>query len=194
MSHKPYKYIPFDANNYLYQVIDFNNLYQQLVEEIDLKREYIPVTYSNEKIPERRETAWQSSTDIVAEYSGKKMIPKPFSPTVLKIKQLVEKIIGIEFNSALFFHYVNDGDKMGYHFDTKGVHTSNHIASITIGGDGTLMIRDNVTHEKECFKLSNGDIFYMFDDCQEKYKHAVLPIDFKNPTSKPRLAITFRIM
>ncbi|QGR53943.1 2OG-Fe(II) oxygenase [Moumouvirus maliensis] len=183
--HKPYKYIP--------KVLD-EDLYAKLVSEINLKREYIPVTYSTEKIPERRETAWQSNTDIPAEYSGKIMNPEPFTPTVLYVKKCVEKIIGVEFDSALIFHYLDGKDSMGYHYDTIGVSRGTDIAGITFGATRKLGIRNNITHEKEFFEVSNGDIFYMFDDCQDKYKHAILSVDSKNTTTGPRLAITFRNM
>ncbi|AGC01949.1 2OG-Fe(II) oxygenase [Acanthamoeba polyphaga moumouvirus] len=185
MDTKPYKYIP--------KVLD-EDLYDKLVTEIKLKREYIPVTYSTEKIPERRETAWQSNTNISAEYSGKIMNPEPFTPTVLYIKGCVEKIIGVEFDSALIFHYLDGRDSMGYHYDTIGVSRGTDIAGITFGATRKLGIRNNITHEKEFFDLSNGDIFYMFNDCQDKYKHAILPTDSKNINIGPRLAITFRNM
>ncbi|AGF85336.1 oxygenase [Moumouvirus goulette] len=182
---KPYKYIP--------KALD-ENLYEKLVSEIKLKREYIPVTYSSEKIPERRETAWQSNTNIPAEYSGKTMNPEPFTPTVLYVKNFVEKIIGIEFDSALIFHYINGHDSMGYHYDTIGVSRGTDIAGISFGATRKLGIRNNITHEKEFFDISNGDIFYMFGDCQDKYKHAILTADSKNPVTEPRIAITFRNM
>lgn len=178
----PYKHIP--------KAIDLD-LYDQLIAEIQPKREYMSVTYYQENIFERRETAWQTSTDLSAEYSGKIMKPVPFTPTVARVKELVEKTVGVEFDSALVFHYINNKDSMGYHYDTVGVSRGTNIAGVTFGGTRRLGIRNNKTNEKEFFELGNGDIFYMFDDCQQRYKHAVLPVDSDKP-SEPRLAITFR--
>lgn len=183
MDSKPYRYISKAINL---------DLYNELVSEIKPKRELMTVTYSDAKILERRETAWQTETDISAEYSGKTMDPVPFTPTVYMLKKKIEEIIGVEFDSALIFHYTDGKDSMGYHYDTIGVGRGNHIAGVTFGASRCLGVRNNETNEKEFFNLGNGDIFYMFDDCQKKYKHAILESKEENPG--PRIAITFRQM
>ncbi|BCS83153.1 2OG-Fe(II) oxygenase superfamily protein [Cotonvirus japonicus] len=183
--HKPYKYFE--------KAIDLD-LYDELIKEIQLNREKIPVTYSDQPILERRETAWQTNTNISAKYSGKIMHPVPFTPLVLKVKQEVEKIIGITFDSVLIFHYVDASDSMGYHFDTEGVSLGDDIVGVTFGSSRKLGIRNNETNEKEFFNVGNGDIFYMFGDCQKKYKHAIFPADSSIENPHPRLALTFRNM
>ncbi|XWV26288.1 2OG-Fe(II) oxygenase [Tupanvirus soda lake] len=185
MSENPYKYIP--------KAIDLD-LYDKLIAEIDLKRDKISVSYVTDPIYERRETAWQTSTDIDAKYSNKIMKAVPFTPTVKMVKELVEKKIGVQFDSALIFHYKDNKDSMGFHHDDVGVSKGTDIAGVTFGATRRLAIRNNVTKEKEFFDVGNGDIFYMFDDCQEKYKHAILLPDNDHPASGPRLAITFRRM
>jgi len=185
MSEKPYKYIP--------KAIDLD-LYDKLISEIDLKRDKISVTYASEPIYERRDTAWQTSTSIAAKYSNKIMDAISFTPTVKMVKELVEKVVGVEFDSALIFHYKDNKDSMGFHHDDVGVNKGTDIAGVTFGATRRFAIRNNITKEKEFFDVGNGDIFYMFADCQEKYKHAILLPDADHPSTGPRLAITFRKM
>ena len=47
---------------------------------------------------------------------------------------------------------------------------------------------------KENFDLGNGDVFYMFGDCQQKYTHSVLQIKNNPELIGPRIAVTFRQM
>ncbi|XWV25033.1 2OG-Fe(II) oxygenase [Tupanvirus deep ocean] len=185
MSDKPYKYIP--------KAIDLD-LYDKLMSEIELKRDKISVTYAIEPIYERRDTAWQTDTDIAANYSNKIMNAVPFTPTVKMVKDLVEKIVGVQFDSALIFHYKDNKDSMGFHHDDVGVSKGTDIAGVTFGATRRLAIRNNKTKEKEFFDVGNGDIFYMFGNCQETHKHAILLPDADHPSSGPRLAITFRKM
>ena len=182
IAEKPYKYIP--------KAIDLQ-LYDTLVAEIGLKRNEFPV--ANRIVRERRDTAWQTSVGIAAKYSNKIMLDTQFTPTVLMVKGMIEKILGVEFDSALIFHYKDGRDSMGFHFDDVGVSTGTDIAGITFGNTRKLAIRNNETKKKEFFDLGNGDIFYMFGDCQQKYKHAILLPD-ANVVTGPRLAITFRKM
>jgi len=181
----PYRYIP--------KVIDLD-LYEKLREEIPFLRDKIPNSYSTETSDERRETAWLTSTNLSAQYSGKTMEPIPFTSTVLLVKKMVENILKVEFDSALCFLYVKTNDSMGFHDDRAGVSKGTDIVTVTFGSMRILAIRNNETLQKEFFELSNGDLFYMFADCQQKYKHAIQMPDTKNPFTGPRIAISFRRM
>ena len=182
---KPYKFIP--------KALELpSDIYEILTTEVDFKRGTLS-TYGR-TIEERRSMAWQTSVGVECTYGGKIMPPIPFTQTVLMIKAQIEAITGVEFDSVLCFMYETGRDSMGFHKDDVGVSRGKYIAGITIGATRTLAIRDNVTKEKERFEVGHGDMFCMFDDCQDRYMHSIEQLKPSDPEPGVRIALTFRQM
>jgi len=180
---KCYNYYP----NYISD--EKNYYFNKLLNEINFKQDYIFI--NNLKIKESRLTSWQTETDIDCCYGGKKMKASPFSPTVKKIKELIEKDKNIKLDSVLINYYKDGKHHINYHSDEYDIHKNNDIFVVSFGGIRKFIIREKKNHSnRDTFLLSNGDLFHMYDKCQELYDHSIRRNLKDNITS--RISLSFR--
>jgi tRNA/tmRNA/rRNA uracil-C5-methylase (TrmA/RlmC/RlmD family)/alkylated DNA repair dioxygenase AlkB len=172
------------------------NYFNELVKEINFKQDFFKEVNAGVEtmIRERRLTALQSESDAVLYYSKKIMTPDPFSSRVKFVKDLVEAKFGIKFNSCLINYYVNQSDYMGFHKDDVGVTKSTNIITVSFGETRNFVVRlRNDKDIKYNFELKNGDVFRMFNDCQEVYDHSIPEV--KGGEEKGgRISLTFRVI
>ena len=128
-------------------------------------------------------------------YSRTSINPISFSkaPVVSQIKEAIEWLIGMKFNGCLAHIYRDGHDYISYHNDKEAYQDPvNHIVSISFGATRKFRFRllgktSGWDHE---FELKNGDLFYMFGQCQQKYQHSI-PRQLR--VKDPRINLTFRI-
>jgi tRNA (uracil-5-)-methyltransferase len=172
------------------------NYFDELKNEIKWKQDYF--TLVNEGVErvvrERRLTGFQSNSDAIIKYSDKEMIPEKFSLRVAHVKKTIEDRFKLQFDSCLINYYVNQEDYMRFHKDDVGVTKSPNIITVSFGETREFQVRLRADKDiKYYFELKNGDVFRMFENCQDLYDHSIPPVP--NGISKGgRISLTFRVL
>ena len=151
-------------------------------------------------INEPRLTAWYGDPDKSYKYSGKTMVPKPWSPILLTLKQNIEQTVNklgsdIEFNSVLINKYRNGLDSQGWHSDDeKELGLDPVIASLSLGATRTFEIRLKDNREKKIsIPLTHGSLLVMSGRTQSLSQHRVPKIKPNEALLTPcRINLTFR--
>ena len=128
------------------------------------------------------------------------MVPKPWSPILLDLKEKIEprvnKLgINIGFNSVLINKYRNGLDSQGWHSDDeKELGPDPVIASLSLGATRTFEIRLKDNHEKKIsIPLTHGSLLVMSGRTQSLSQHRVPKIKPNEALLTPcRINLTFR--
>ena len=74
--------------------------------------------YGKESLVPRLE-AWYGDPGMTYSYSGIHMEPKPWTKDLLIIKQAIEPLAGVAFNSVLINYYRDGKDRVAWHSDDE---------------------------------------------------------------------------
>ena len=77
------------------------------------------ITVWNKEHWQPRLTCWYGDTRSRYSYSGIRLEPNEWTPTLLRIKADIEKASGYGFNSVLLNMYRNEQDSVGMHSDNE---------------------------------------------------------------------------
>lgn len=168
------------------------NLLDILFEEVNPKQDYI--NFDGVLIRESRLTSWQTETNLEYSYAGKKLMPKPLTKTVKKLKDLIENKYNVNLDSVLINYYQDGNDHINYHSDEYQIHKNKDIFVLSFGDTRKFIIREKNNHcNRDIYLLNNGDLFHMFGKCQELYDHSIRREKLK--TNKlPRISLSFRCL
>jgi alkylated DNA repair dioxygenase AlkB len=138
-----------------------------------------------------RQIAWQGEKPYT--YSGVTHPPAPWSPEVLRIKEMVEALAGARFNAVLLNYYRDGRDSMGWHSDDeRSLGPEPLIASVSLGAARVFQVRRRDNHrERFNLMLPHGSCLLMGGEMQRYWQHA-LPKTAK-PVG-PRVNLTFRVI
>ncbi len=119
----------------------------------------------------------------------------PFQEFTTELKiivELIDKALNFKPNNCLINYYVNGKSKMGFHSDqTDILEEGTGVGIVSIGETRILRFRNIENKELiKDFKLSSGSFFYMTNEVQEKWQHAIP----KSNTENGRMSLTFRKM
>ena len=91
-------------------------------------------------------------------YSGIQLLPHPFTPLLVEIKTIVEKLATSSFNAVLLNRYRDGQDSMGWHADDEVVLGRNPvIASVNFGASRRFMLQHKTERMlKKEFLLTHG--------------------------------------
>jgi len=161
----------------------------RLISEVTWKQE--PIKLFGRTVMQPRLTALQGDPSISYGYSGIRMIPSPFSPTVLAIKKRISVLAETSFTHVLLNRYRDGKDSMGWHRDNErelGVNPV--IASVSFGESRAFHFRlYDTKDEKRTIHLSNGSLLIMSGATQHHWEHQ-LPKSAK--VTGERINLTFR--
>ena len=177
---------------------DADHSFKLLENDPQLKQDRIRMM--GQWIQEPRLTAWYGDPDKSYKYSGKIMVPKPWTPILLELKYKIEHRINemgfnVEFNSVLINKYRNGLDSQGWHSDDeKELGPDPVIASLSLGATRTFQIRLKDDHSKKISaSLLHGSLLVMSGRSQSLSQHRVPKINPKNAAMTPsRINLTFR--
>ncbi len=178
----PFQYFPRYYNK--------NGLFEELKKIITFQQDKIIIGEENKERIERRKTSWLSNNNnLTFEYSGKVMKPNNIPTVLYDLIDLIKKDFGILFDGILVNYYENGQVGMGYHSDPIDDKWDNNFVILSLGAERKLIFREkeNKEHKKE-FMFNNGDLIYMFGNCQEKYEHSVR----KNKDNSDRISLVFK--
>lgn len=173
---------------------DIASIYlNRLSKEIEFNSE--TYTFNNQIITTKRKIAFHS--DKSYSYSNQVYSGKPWNPVLIELKEMVEKITGLEFNAVLCNHYENGEAGMGWHADKeKELGMNPNIASLSFGETRRFAFRHrtDVVNLKNPprlieYPLKSGDLLVMKGETQKYFEHSVI----KDKSCKGlRINLTFR--
>jgi alkylated DNA repair dioxygenase AlkB len=150
--------------------------------------------YGKESLVPRLE-AWYGDHGKSYAYSGIHMNPKPWTEDLLEIKQAIEPLAGVAFNSVLINYYRNGKDRVAWHSDDeKELGQNPVIGSVSLGAERKFKLRhkqykaNGLKHE---ILLRHGSFLLMQGPTQHHWMHEI------PRTAKPigpRINLTFRII
>ena len=181
-----------DADLLLWRQVDLGRSYESLLQELidttDWRQEQITV-YGKPYLQPRL-SAWHG--DLSYSYSGIRLEPEPWTPTLLAIKARVEALTDQAFNSVLLNYYRNQSDSMGMHSDDeRELGQQPAIASLSLGEQRTLLLKHKSRKDLKTVKLDlpAGSLLLMQGDTQRYWRHG---INKERKPCGPRLNLTFR--
>lgn len=130
-------------------------------------------------------------------YSGKRFLPRPWTPGLEQIREVVHDATGVRFDCVLVNHYRDGHDAMGWHADDEpelGPDAPRDvlIASVSLGAPRRFVLRHRRrTTERRELELGEGSLLVMGGTTQHRWQHAV-PRTAK-PVG-PRMNLTFRLI
>ena len=166
-----------------------DHYYKALIQQIAWKQE--PIIIFGKEVMQPRLTAWYGDEGKSYRYSGITMQPEHWTEALLDIKQRIEIIAGVSFNSALLNLYRDGKDSMGWHRDNeKELGTNPVIGSVSFGASRNFKLR-HYTNKAQTVSvnLSHGSFLLMQGQTQHCWMHSI------PKTAKPlgpRINITFR--
>jgi len=119
--------------------------------------------------------------------------PVPWTPELLMIKEKVEPLCGVTFNSVLLNYYRDGNDSVAWHSDKENVLGKRPvIASVTFGQVRSFDIRRKTDHrETYSVRLEHGSFLLMKAGLQEAFEHRIAK---SAKPMKARINLTFRVV
>lgn len=161
--------------------------FSRLQTEIEWKQE--PIKIFGREIMQPRLTAWYG--DKKYSYSGIDLTPLPWTDVLLLIKERIEEISQVQFNSVLLNYYRNNQDSMGWHRDNeKELGKNPVIGSVSFGATRRFCLRHHLEKElKTTVNIEDGGYLLMKGETQHYWHHSV-PKESRE--IGPRINLTFR--
>ncbi|SOC78676.1 Alkylated DNA repair dioxygenase AlkB [Salinimicrobium sediminis] len=189
---KPENLLPLEGEAYY-----FGKIFSEAQAEVHFKNlleqvqwQYDEVMIYGKRIVTQRKTAWYGKEEY--EYTYSKMTKKArlWIPELLPVKQKVEEVTGLTFNSCLLNLYRSGEEGMSWHSDAEaelGKHPA--IASVSLGVQRKFVLKHKASAEKIELQLEPGSLLLMAGETQQHWQHS-LPKTKK--VKEPRINLTFR--
>jgi alkylated DNA repair dioxygenase AlkB len=138
-----------------------------------------------------RLSCWIGDPEAAYTYSGLRLQPRPWPPALQRVRERLQREVGVGFNGVLANLYRDGRDRMGWHSDDeRELGPRPVIASLSLGACRRFVLR----HRREialklAIELPHGSLLVMRGETQRHYRHA-LPATAK-PVG-PRINLTFR--
>lgn len=161
-----------------------------LLDEIAWQQETI--TLWGKQYLQPRLSAWYGDEQSRYVYSGTLFVPRPWTPTLLKIKEDIEQSSGQRFNSVLLNLYRDEHDSVGWHSDSESeLGPAPLIASLSLGETRTFRFRHKQRKELKpvSIELTDGSLLLMGGATQRYWQHTV---GKERSVRGKRINLTFR--
>lgn len=156
--------------------------------QISWEESYIRLFGKELLIP--RKQCWIADEGISYSYSKKTLKRHPWSEELLKLRDRIEKFSNEQFNSVLANLYRNGKDSMGWHSDNESELGNNPvIASLSLGAERSLKVRDNKTREIIQIPQKHGSLLLMRQGMQLTTQHSIAKTNIEIGA---RINLTFR--
>jgi alkylated DNA repair dioxygenase AlkB len=163
--------------------------FRTLIESTEWRQEHVQLYGKTHPVP--RQTAWFGDSGAYYTYSKIANEPAPWTPTLLRIKERVEQLSHVKFNSVLLNRYRHGNDKVSWHSDDEEeLGPDPTIASVSFGASRMFQFK-NVSDEQERIAVSLGDgsVVVMSGASQRAWKHQI-PV--QRGIKAERINLTFR--
>lgn len=142
------------------------------------------------KVLAPRLTVWVGEEWMTYSYSNHTLIPKPWTPELLRLKEQVQNHTQQTFNSVLLNYYRDGRDSNGWHSDDEPeLGDKPVIASVSLGGARDFQLRHkHGLQENTAIELEHGSLLLMQGDTQSYWQHQIP----KRAQAEARINLTFR--
>ena len=194
--------LPYDGsvNDFGIVINEAIELYEQLAIEMPWQAD--TVTLFGKTHITTRQIVWMGDEGSSYTYSGHARKAIAWTPSVFKIKELVEEelaAIGIEvkFNTCLLNFYHTGTDGMGYHADDeKELGQQPIIAALSLGATRKFVFKHKTIRYKDKpvkveLYLESGQLIVMHGETQTYWQHSITKTQ---TVAEGRISLTFRHM
>jgi len=175
----------------LFSPQEADDFFDILKKDIDWKQEQINLYGKVHDIP--RLTAWYGEPNKTYVYSGIEVKSVPWTQPLLQIKEKVETVSNIQFNSVLLNFYRSGDDGVSWHSDDEPELGRNPvIGSVSFGEPRPFQLKHkSLDDTKQKIILEHGSYLLMQGETQHHWLHQI-------PKSKKkmgeRINLTFRVI
>ena len=171
--------------------IESDLMFENLFNEIKWRSDKIKLYGKEIDLP--RKTAWYGEVGKIYKYSGIQMSPEPWTPTLIKIKNEIEKVAKVEFNSVMMNLYRDGSDGISWHTDAEPELGKNPIiGSVSFGQSRRFMLRHRYDKTlKSEIELTHGSFLLMSGSTQHFWQHQIPKSSRKLGA---RINLTFRLI
>lgn len=138
--------------------------------------------------------AWYGDRASRYEYSGLRLSPLPWTPLLTRLRERLERELGLQFNSVLLNWYRDGNDSVAWHSDDEHeLGPDPLIASLSFGASRPFELKHRSLrgYGKRSLTLADGSLLLMGRGLQRHWQHQ-LP---KQPgLQEARLNLTFRLI
>lgn len=164
--------------------------FKVLREKVDWKQE--SMSMYGKKIAFPRLIAWYGNDDKPFSFSGITLQTNPWTREMLEIKDRIEPLAKVSFNTVLLNLYRSGRDSVSWHTDSEPELGKNPvIASVSFGATRKFQLRHIKTKQKIELHLTPGSLLIMQGELQHHWQHQV-PKTSMNVGE--RINLTFRVM
>ena len=175
----------------LFSPEESNGFFRDLKGKVAWKQEEIKLY--GKVIPLPRLTAWFGDEGMNYAYSGITVEPRPWTKTLLEIKDRVDNVSGVKFNSVLLNLYENERHSVSWHSDDEPeLGKDPTIGSFNLGATRRFRLKHKKDETlKKSIDLPHGSYLLMAGNLQHYWVHQVPKSSRK---IDPRINLTFRII
>lgn len=179
-----------DEYPYAFTQAQSAKLLGQLLSTTPWRQEHLKIAGKVIAVP--RLQCWMGEAKSLYGYSGLRMDPLPWNTTVEQIRQRVEKLLGLSFNSVLLNYYRDGQDSVAWHADDEPeLGPEPLIASVSFGAERIFQLKTKQSREPEKYQLTlrSGSVLVMGRGLQENWLHQLPKV---KDLHSPRINLTFR--
>ncbi len=161
-----------------------------LLRDIPWRQEALRIAGKRINVP--RLQCWMGDRSSLYGYSGMHLLPIPWHTIVLTIRQRVQALAGIEFNSVLLNYYRGGKDSVAWHADNEPeLGTDPIIASVSFGAERYFQLKPKQRGTANNYRLllRHGSVLVMGKGLQSKWLHQLPKVE---GLDQPRINLTFR--
>lgn len=165
------------------------SLFAQLLHEIPWEERTIRMF--GKEVREPRLVAWVGEPEAVYTYSGRRNLPRPFTPGLTRLRAQLERELSLPFNAVLCNLYRDGRDSMGLHSDAEPeLGPEPVVASLSLGATRRFRLLAKRAACPSCeLALAGGSLLVMRGSTQRHYRHGI-PKELR--VRAPRINLTFR--
>jgi alkylated DNA repair dioxygenase AlkB len=167
-----------DAESY------FHSLYHHIQWENDKALMFGKLIFTKRKV------AWYGDKNFEYTYSKTTKKALPWTPELLDLKIIAEKITSEKYNSCLLNLYHDGAEGMAWRSDgEKDLKKNGAIASFSFGAERKFSFKHKLTKELISLQLEPGSVLLMTDETQSNWLHRLPPT---KKITTARINLTFR--
>ncbi len=145
-------------------VPDHHAVMDALVASLPLKSVRLRILGRDVATP--RLTSWHGDPGASYRYSGRRFEPSAWTAEFDAVRDRLEGLLSVRFNSVLANYYRDGRDSMSFHSDAElelGPNAPDEvlIASVSLGAPRRFVLQSKTTKERRAFDLGDGSLFVM---------------------------------
>jgi alkylated DNA repair dioxygenase AlkB len=171
-----------------------DTLFDRLRQEISWERHRLSMF--GREVDSPRLSCWIGDPGATYTYSRTRFEPRPWTPSLLSLRERVQSFCGVRFNSVLANLYRDGQDSMGWHSDDEPeLGQRPVIASVSLGAERRFRLRRKLPRGMRAtplgLPLAHGSLLCMAGDTQRHYQHDLPKMA---GMTGARINLTFRLI